>query len=238
MVDNTITKKRIQEHWAYSRWKYILLVIVCVVAWDLIYSMTEYRPPREKRVHVYTMSSGVNTENMTANLTQPVMDALVETEEVKFYAIEISSSSESYEAEMKFTTYIGAQEGDVFLMPTYKFYGFSHGEDALFVPLDDYIASGVIHVGDIDLETGKDVGMGGEEHVYGIPMDSLYGLIDYNVDPADMFLCIPLYSLNQDNAARTINALIEQFTAEKPDWYDEYKQRQITSGKPASMIYE
>lgn len=238
MVDNKITKKRVHEHWAYSRWKYILLVIVCVVAWDLIYSMTEYRPPREKRVHVYTMSSGANTELMTTNLTQPVMDALVETEEVKFYAIEISATNESYEAEMKFTTYIGAQEGDVFLMPTYKFYGFSHGEDALFVPLDDYIASGVINVGDIDLETGRDVGHDGQEHVYGIPADSLYGLIEYNVDPADMFLCIPLYSLNQDNAAATVNELIELLTAPKPDWYDEYKEKQISNYRPASMIYD
>ena len=66
-------------------------------------------------------------------------------------------------------------------------------------------------------------------------MDSLYGLVDYNVDPADMFLCIPLYSLNQENAVRTVNTLIEQLTAPKPDWYDSYKEKQISSYKPKSI---
>ena len=238
MVDNKITKKRIHEHWAYSRWKYILLVIVCVVAWDMVYSMTEYRPPREKRIHIYTMTAGAQLEEMTAALQQTVLDSLVDTEEVQFYSIDIDPNAQSYEAEMKFTTYVGAQEGDVFLMPSYKFYGFSHGEDSRFVPLDEYIASGMINVGDIDLEKGKDIGMDGQEHVFGIPMDTLYGLTDYNVDPADMFLCIPLYSLNQENAVRTVNTLIEQLTAPKPDWYDAYKERQISSYKPKTIFGE
>lgn len=238
MVDNRMTKKRIHEHWAYSKWKYILLVIVCVVAWDLVYSMTEYRPPKERRVHVYAMSAGADMETMKEALGQTLLDSLVDTEEVQFYAIEISASSESYEAELKFSTYIGAQEGDVFLMPTYKFYNFSHGEDGLFVPLDEYIASGIIDVTGIDLETGKDTGADGEEHVFGIPLDSLYGLLDYNIDPAQMFLCIPAYSLNQDNAARAINTLIEQLRAPKPDWYDAYKERQISGNRPASLIYD
>ena len=101
---------------------------------------------------------------------------------------------------------------------------------------DDYKLD--LQVGDIDLEKGKDIGMDGQEHVFGIPMDTLYGLTDYNVDPADMFLCIPLYSLNQENAVRTVNTLIEQLTAPKPDWYDAYKERQISSYKPKTIFGE
>ena len=41
-----------------------------------------------------------------------------------------------------------------------------------------------------------------------------------------------------DNAARAINTLIELLTAPKPDWYDTYKENQISSNRPDSMIYE
>ena len=237
MVDNKITKKRIHEHMAYSKWKYILLAIVCVVAWNLIYSMTEYRPPKEKRVHVYVLSAGADNAQLQEGLGQAVLDTLVDTEEVQFYSIGLTASGD-YTTEMQFSTYLGAQEGDVFMCPTYKFYSLSRGEDGLFVALDDYIDSGVINVDGIDLEAGRDIGPDGEEHVFGIPMDSLYGLIDYNVDPAQLLLCIPVYSHNQDNAARAINTLIELLTAPKPDWYDTYKENQISSNRPDSMIYE
>ena len=39
MVDNKITKARVKHHFTYSAWKYVLLVALSIIAWDLIYNM-------------------------------------------------------------------------------------------------------------------------------------------------------------------------------------------------------
>lgn len=236
MVDNKMTRLRVKNHFTYSLWKYILLVVVCVVAWDLVYSMTEYRPPRERRVHIYVLSSGTDNEQLQLALAEPVLNTLTDTEEVQFFQIAITSSGD-YSSEMQLSTYMAAQEGDVFLSPSYKFTIFAGGENGVFMPLDEYIESGVIDVTGLDLSSCMGTDEAGVEHVYGIPADTLYGLLDYNIDPAQMYLSIPAYSLNMDNAAQTIETLKDLLSTQKPDWYDEYKENQLKSNTPSSLIY-
>ena len=48
-----LTKERLKHHLAYNSWKYLLLVVLCVLGWNLIYTTTAYRPPAEKIVDVY-----------------------------------------------------------------------------------------------------------------------------------------------------------------------------------------
>ena len=51
-----LTKERLKHHLAYNSWKYLLLVVLCVLGWNLIYTTTAYRPPVEKIVDVYLCS--------------------------------------------------------------------------------------------------------------------------------------------------------------------------------------
>ena len=48
-----LTKARWKHHLAYNGWKYILVLILSIVGWNLIYTMTAYRPPEDKKVDVY-----------------------------------------------------------------------------------------------------------------------------------------------------------------------------------------
>ena len=64
MPDTRITKERLKNHWMYSSWKYLLLLIICIAGWNLIYSITEYQPPREKRLEVYFLSTAYVEENI------------------------------------------------------------------------------------------------------------------------------------------------------------------------------
>ena len=45
-----ITREKIKNHLTYASWKYALLVIVAIFGWNLIYSVTQYQPPEEKKV--------------------------------------------------------------------------------------------------------------------------------------------------------------------------------------------
>ncbi len=48
-----LTKARWKHHLAYNGWKYILVLILSIIGWNLIYTMTAYRPPEDKKVDVY-----------------------------------------------------------------------------------------------------------------------------------------------------------------------------------------
>ena len=57
-----ITKEKFQNHITYSSWKYILLVVAAIFGWNIIYSVTQYQPPEEKKVilGIFTYGDGVN----------------------------------------------------------------------------------------------------------------------------------------------------------------------------------
>ena len=48
-----VTSVRLKQHLTYNWWKYLLIVLVAVGLVDLVYSVTAYRPPREKTVGFY-----------------------------------------------------------------------------------------------------------------------------------------------------------------------------------------
>ena len=66
MPDTRITRERLKNHWVYSSWKYLLMVVIFVAGWNLTYSVTEYKPPREKRLEMYVLAQAYNDENVRA----------------------------------------------------------------------------------------------------------------------------------------------------------------------------
>ena len=53
-----LTRKRFSNHLTYSGWKYLVLLCCSILCWNLIYTMTEPRPPEEKVVSLYAMGMG------------------------------------------------------------------------------------------------------------------------------------------------------------------------------------
>ena len=97
--------------------------------------------------------------------------------------------------------------------------------------LTPYIESGVIDVQDIDLTAGRMVSSTGEEGIYAIPADSLYGLLAYGNDPADSMLCIMDYNGNEETSAAVLSMMIERYRTPKPEGYGEKTQQ-----KPAALF--
>ena len=219
MINTKITKKRVQNHFAYSFWKYILLVALSIFGWNLIYSVTAYRPPANKTVNVYIVTYAVG-EGATDKLTEMAKPAFPDMEALNFYSIALPTDDDYY-ANMQLSTYIGAQEGDVFLLPTTKFNTFA--ASGLFIPLDEAIADGTIDPQGIDTSKGyltlneENAGIS-QSGIFAIPATELYGLIDLGIDNRDLWIGVTAYSKNPDNALKMVNWLISTFKAEKPDW--------------------
>jgi len=67
-----------------------------------------------------------------------------------------------------------------------------------------------------------------ETGVFGIPADTLYGLVDYGVDPADTMLVVTAYSGNEETCVKLVDAMIKRYQTEKPDFYDEWHRSKTT----------
>ena len=199
-----INKESIRQHFTYSMWKYILLVVIAIFGWNLIYSVTAYQPPKDKCIDMFIFGVGEET----------VMDAYMETvrtaemtdmEEMDAVLMVVD---ETY-TPMQLMAYIAAGEGHLYILPKDYFVGY--GTQDLFVQLDTIPgliekldASGVSYDRGwcISEETG-------EKHLYGIPLADFPGLASCLYGYQDSYLSISVTNGNDENSAKFLQIFLE-----------------------------
>lgn len=215
MADNRITKKRIKDHWHYGWWKYAIWLVLTLFGIDLLFAVTAYRSPEEKRLQLYMCNGYADAQALQEDLWPALLEACPGQEEL--IALNIDLTSSDYYSQMQFTTYIAAQEGDVCLLPAGQIKSLAEdGAERAFLELTPYVESGVIPTEGIDLTPGMLRDSAGREGLYAIPADGLYGLYEYGCDPAGGMLVAMAYGGNDDTAATLLGQMIGRFTAEPP----------------------
>lgn len=215
MPQTKITKARIRNHFTYSWWKYLLLVCVAVFGWNLIYTSTAYRAPRDKRLDVYFVTYAVPEETL-AWFRLEILSLFPGDEIEDAEARSVAYTDESdYLGNMQLSTYIGAREGDIYLFHKDLFR--SYAQQGAFASLDEYVASGALDVKDLDVSAGVAQDDEGQEALYGIPAEALYGLLPYGIDNTDLVVTVMNYSSNVDKAVRWIDWLIDTMEAPMPE---------------------
>lgn len=229
MADNRITKHRVKNHWAYSWWKYLLLAVFVVAGVNIYFSSTAYRPPEEKKVEIYLCKGWADTEAVKADLLPVMMETAPDQEELIVANIDLST--DDYYTVMQFTTYMAAQQGDILLLPVSEFKKYSsEGEIyAYYANLSPYLEAGMLSAPQIELDGAVFTDESGEKGVFGIPADSLYGLVPFGIDPASSVLVVTSYSGNEENCVLMLNAMIERYQTEKPDYYDEWHKKRTNA---------
>lgn len=222
MIKTKITKKRIKDHFTYSVWKYVILVIVGVFGWNLIYTTTAYRPPKEKKVDVYFVTTSIDydTLELFTEMTTPVFEDM---EELNFFSIGMNTDDDYY-ATLQLTTYVGAQEGDIYIMSRDRFRSFAYS--GLFLPLDEAFDTGAIDLRGIDASGTYLTTEEGMSGLYAVPAKSLYGLMEYGIDNRDLYIGVVAYSKNIDNAYKMVDWFIEAMQTERPEWLDALEERE------------
>jgi hypothetical protein len=225
MVDNRITKERIRHHLAYGWWKYLLLLALTLVVWDLVFTTTAYRPAADKKLDIYVVTPGALVDQMQADMLTDIAADFPDQEEVRFLHIALGSDND-YAATMQFTTWVAAQQGDLFLLEASRFRDLcTQDNGGLFLPLDDWIASGALSQTGLEAFALRLTDAEGRRAVYGISAVDQYGLLTrYGVDNAGMVWAIPSYTGNAQGAARMLAWLSARLTEEKPAGYDAYRQ--------------
>ena len=222
MTKERMTRKWLKNHVFYSWWKYLLLTAACVFCVDMLFSMTEYRPPEEKKVEIYILNDYVDAAAVREELSPVFFERCPEQEELTVLSINIGS--DDMYARMQFTTYAAARQGDVYMMPVSEFKNLTAEEYEAFVDLTPYLESGVIDIRNIDISRYRIENEDGTQSVYAIPSDTLYGLTQYGNDPAGSLLCLTAFGENVDHAAQALNLMIGQYHSEKPEDYDQMRK--------------
>lgn len=220
-----ITRKWLKNHLTYSWWKYLVLVVACVMGVDMLFAMTAYRVPEDKKVEVYILNDYIQAQALEETLWPPFAEAYPDQEQLTVLNINLAGGD--IYAAMQFSAYAAAQQGDVCLMPVSEVEKLAaDGAQYAFLELTPYVESGLIDTEGIDLTPGRMSTSDGTEGLYAIPADTLYGLLAYGNDPADSMLCILDYSGNNEHAAAVLGMIIDLGRAEKPEGYDEMRGAQ------------
>ena len=207
MADQRVTKARMQNHWAYNWWKYLLMVVLAVMAVDVGFSVTAYRPPEDKKVEVYLCVGMADAERFEADLWSAFKEAAPDQEQLT--ALNINLAGNDAYARMQFSTYIAAQQGDLCLLPLSEVQRLAGGEAwDVFADLTPYVESGALAVEQSHWVTYSNEE--GEERIYGIASDFMSGLEDYGIDPAGGAWVVTAFSGNEENVVRLLNLVVDR----------------------------
>lgn len=226
----------LKNHWRYSWWKYALLAVACVMGVDLLFAMTAYRPPEDKKIELYVCNGYIDAARLQEELWPRITQRLPDQEELTVMNIDLTSG-DMY-TPMQFSTYVGAQQGDICLLPESEFKKLAQdGAQYAYMNLTPYIESGVISLRGIDCSDYVYADEEGQEGIYGIPADNLFGLLNYAHDPAGDVLCVMAYNGNDENAAAVADLLFELYMTQKPEGYDQMRQQAAQSQSGGAQIF-
>lgn len=198
-----ITKKRLKQHFTYSWWKYALLVAIAFFGWDIVYSVTAYRPPQEKIVDLYIYGVTVSDD------LQAYLDGVHENEMPDMEQMDVVTliPDQTYGA-MILSTRMAAAEGDLYILPKEFFQNYAG--DGYFVPLEDIPGlTDTLESAGINLERSwRRLTDTDEKHLYGIPISALPGFSQYIITEEESWLCLFVRNDNDENAVKLLNILV------------------------------
>ncbi len=196
-----VTSGKLKQHLTYNWWKYLLIAVVAFGLVDLLYTVTAYRPSRDKTVNLYVYGY-VNESALTEYMDNVRQAEMPDMEQVSFVTL---LDDDTY-GPMQLMTYISAQEGDVFLLTRDEF--LSYASSGAFLPLeDDEELMGIFNEAGIDLRRGwRTLADSDETHLYGIPADMLPGL-NALCYADNGFLTVTVYNGNQENVMKFLRIL-------------------------------
>ena len=199
-----ITIRTIRQHLTYSCWKYILLVILAVAGWSMVYTVTAYQPPEEKKIDLFVFTGGYQ-ERLTAYMEDVRQREMSDMEEMESVFILVDDAY----TPMQLMTYIAAGEGDLYMLPKNYFQDYS--SSGAFVPLEDIPgltdkldAAGISY--DRGWRTNAEIN---EKHLYGIPVANLPGLRHYAYAYDDHYLSLIITNKNDENCIKFLQIFLD-----------------------------
>ena len=192
----------LRQHFTYSWWKYLLIALLVFGLVDIIFTVTAYRVPPEKKVEFYSYGYMDPSGALQQYLGSVRENEMPEMEEITCMTL----VADNMYGPMQLMTYLAAGEGDVYLLPRDEFVTGASGGS--FLPLEeDKELMALFDAAGISLQNGwRRETETGATHLFGIPQDKLPGLSQYAVAD-DGYLCVVRTNGNDENVMRFLRIL-------------------------------
>ena len=206
-----ITKAKLQNHISYSWWKYALLALVAIFGWNIIYSMTAYRAPEEKKIVLGVYSYGSDS-NIMAYMEQVRLDLMPDMEEMEAMYI---MPDQAY-GDMILTTRVAARDCDIYILPRAQFQNFA--SPGAYMPLEEVLPDLVadLEAAGVSLSRGNRANEeSGEKHQYAIPCAGLPGMSPMlQCDASDMYIGVFFETGNNENVLKFFDQFVRDMMLE------------------------
>ena len=206
-----LTKEKIQHHFTYSLWKYALLAVIAIFGWNIVYSMTAYQAPEEKKVVMGIYAYG-DESKINAYTEQVRLEYMPDMEEISAQYI---APDEMY-GDMILSTRVAARECDIYVLPRAQFQ--SYAAQGAYMPLEEVLPDLVadLEAQGISLSRGNRTNEEtGEKHLYSIPCADLPGMLPMLMcDTRDMYIGVFFATGNDENVLKFFDRFVRDMMVE------------------------
>lgn len=204
-----VNMKNIRQHLAYAWWKYLLLFVLAIFGWNIIYTVTEYQPPADKKVDVFAFTYG-NDDLLSAYMEQIRTTEMSDMEAMDAFLVGLD---ETYSA-MQLSTYMAAGEGHLYILP--KEYFQSYAKEGAFMPLENLTGlMDTLSEAGISLDRGwRTLAETGENHLYGIPLAKFPGFASFFYNYDDLYISIAVFNGNDANSEKFLQLFLTDMLEE------------------------
>lgn len=222
-----LTKASLSNHFHYAKWIYVLIICLSAFGLDLLFTVTEYHPPAERKVEIYLMGGLGDVEqldDLAARALEYGQTIDPTLEEVTFLPLSYTGEEDIY-GPQKLMVLLAAQEGHVYFVDRNyleQFVGMGVAQ-----PLEDYIDQGLLDPGDRDLSSvtyeepsfDEDTPPSGETHVYALQAEPLQGLMQTEEPiyyPDDKYIVVCSYVKNMDTTVQVLQFVMDELSTTAP----------------------
>ena len=206
-----LTRDKLRHHITYSSWKYVLLICAAIFGWNIIYSMTQYQPPEEKKIVMGVYSYGEDL-NVTPYMQRIQAELMPDMEEI---SVQYIMPDETYGA-MILSTRIMARECDIYVLPRTEFQ--TYAAQGAFMPLDELLPGLMadLEAAGVSLSRGNRASEeSGEKHQYAIPLADLPGAMSMlQCDTSDMYIGVFFDTGNDENVLKFFEQFVRDLMIE------------------------
>lgn len=206
-----VNRNNLKQHLTYNWWKYALLIALAIGVTNLLYTVTAYRSPPEKKVEFYVYGYA-NGDSLNEYMERVRAESFPDMEVMQ----STTMLDDSTYGPMQLTTYIAAGEGDLYLLPRDQFISLASG--SAFLPLEeDAELMQIFDQAGVSLQSGwRKNTETGETHLYGIPASRLPGLTQYAY-AENGFLCVLFNNGNDENTLGFLRVLCRDMLEAPPE---------------------
>lgn len=207
-MQTPINKETLRSHMTYHWWKYLLILVAAMFGWNLVYTVTAYRPPKEKIADVYV--------ECFRDQGQAALDQwLAQVQETEMSDMEqmrsVMITNDAMYNNMQLSIFLSTDVGAIYMLTADSFQ--QCASNGLFIPLDEAedVLAAAEEVG-LDLQKGiRTESVSYEKHLFGIPLSGLPGLEKIGVRTEDTYMAINLNSGNEANLRKLMTIIIRTF---------------------------